>query len=376
MADAQPLDWLNLALLGVCGGGVIPNVLSAVVLVKERNSIPGARILLGLAVADGGLLTFTGTLAGLQIWDAKIINHQDGPPWVSFGLFCSHFWMWMAGIYLVIALATGRYIAVNKPHLAKIWNSKGRQGTIVVVVFTVTLLLTLVWIPGKIIIVCRPHANVSHDHHRTMYNPQLDMMVHILGISPDKDRGTCLEANTRMDQSFPGSSSTKCVTSKTDSGSTGTYQSHKPISFWCFTFPFVVCLVFLYLIPLPCLFMINIRFLRGLRRFQNRRKRFAQTQTEFTSSSQVRIILNVAVILGVFLVCQATSLAMWVCLAVDNRRDSHVYVHVWAKTALLFTALNSANNFWVYLVFLKEFRLAVVRMMACICYSCTNRQEN
>ena len=133
--------------------------------------------------------------------------------------------------------------------------------------------------------------------------------------------------------------------------------------------------VFLYLIPLPCLLLINIRFLLGLRRFQNRRKRFAQTQTEFTSSNQVRIILNVVVILAVFLVCQSTSLVIWITLVASQKyNQSHRYR--WWKIVFLFADLNSAANFWVYLAFLKEFRRAVLQMMARICYSCRNKQRN
>ncbi len=346
--NENALFGLDIALLCVCGGGIIPNVLSAVVLVKERNSIPGAWILLGLSVADGGLLFAQGCFAVMCL--LKYVGKY------AFLLFVFlHRWLWMAGIYLAIALAVGRYVAVNKPHLARVWNKKGRQGKAVTVIFTVTLLVILPMLISKMIL-CQANVTSQHDT-----------------LSLNQDPGTTTPVGPTFFRTSTDSLLFRAIPS--------TYTPNKSMRCkccpaWLFIVDLLFSSVFLYLIPLPCIVLINIRFLRGLRRFQSRRKRFAQTQTEFTSSKQVRIILNVAVILAVFLVCQAISLAMWAMwVAVVDRQEYHCSdAHVLRKICFFFTALNSAVNFWVYLAFLKEFRRAMVRMVAHI-YSCIQRQQ-
>ncbi len=377
------LFWLKLALLGVCGGGIIPNVLSAVVLIKERNSIPAAWILLGLAVADGGLLLATVSLVGVEWWDEKFRNYEDGRPWVILIPFNSLYeWMQMAGIYLVIALAAGRYIAVSKPHLAQNWNNKGRQRTIVVVLFTGALLITLATNLAFLrdLIYHHPQVNDFQVSHWTPSSQPHDVNFQHDTLLPNHDSGATFTATTPLAHSFSGSSPGS-LASQTDSRTTNSSLSVKSSSLWGFTLPLVCSFVYQYLIPLLCIFMINIRFFRGLHRFQNRRKRFAQTQTEFTSSSQVRVILNVAVILAVFLVCQATSFAMWITWAclVDGDMHPEYYSsngYVVAQIALFFAALNSATNFWVYLAFMKEFRRVIARLMSCIYCCCSDKQEN
>ncbi len=274
----------------------------------------------------------------------------------------------MAGTYLVIALAAGRYVAVNKPHLAQIWNTRERQRTIVVVVFIVTFFIAMVSFLWQTLREHRPHVSYltpSTQPGHTAFSNQ--------------SQGTRFKATTTVDP-YSWGLSTELPATGTSPSTTGSQEPFKDtLRLFYFTFHFAVPICYLYLIPLPCLVVINIGFLRGLRRFQKRRKRFAQTQTDFTSSNQVRVVLNVAVILAVFLVCQATSLAMWIMCAyrgIKHQEYDSYERRMPAKISFFFTALNCAVNFWVYLAFLKDFRLAMARMVARVCHCCSCTQEN
>ncbi len=112
---------LRLVLLCVSVLGLVPNVLSAIVLLGRRNSIPGAWILLGLALADGGLLFVQGGYTGVRFW-CDLYGYDEGN--FLFPIYLHvHRWFWIAGTYLVIALAAGRYIAVSL-----IWPRHGIAG--------------------------------------------------------------------------------------------------------------------------------------------------------------------------------------------------------------------------------------------------------
>ncbi len=247
--DDNTLFWLNLALLCVCGGGIIPNVLSAVVLTKERNCIPGAWILLGLAVADGGFLLVHGCYASVKC--LRKISF-DG-----FNIFLyTQRWLWMAGIYLIIALAVGRYIAVNKTHLARIWNSKGRQKIIVVVLFMITFFVTLPSFISKITIASRPQANVSQDFPWCSCGQSQNATLGVT-VLPNQDPGTNFKATTPLGHSFLWSS-TKSLASQLDYSTAKSSGSLISVPVWYHIVDSAISFVFLYLIPLPCLFMINI----------------------------------------------------------------------------------------------------------------------
>ncbi len=252
--------------------------------------------------------------------------------------------------------------------MAQTWNSRVRQRTIVVVVFIVSLLIALV-------------SYLWHILHRQSSQVSCSTSSTQPGHTAfsNQSQGTHFKATTTVDP-YSWGFSTELPVTETSPSTTGSQQPFKYNPF-VFVFNLALLFLYLYLIPLPCLVVINIRFLRGLRHFQKRRKRFAQTQMDFTSSKQVRVILNVAVILAVFLVCQAASLAIWITF-LYRRISPHEYdicepqSNMLANIGWSFTALNSAVNFWVYLAFLKDFRLAMARMVARICHCCSCTQEN
>ncbi len=319
---------VNLALLCVCGGGIIPNALSAVVLVMRRNSIPGARILLGLAVADSGVLLAVGTKVAMELWYLNMVTPEKADPWlidivnvylasIFQGVF---FWFSLAGIYLMVALAAGRYIAVNKPHLAKAWNGKSRQRSTLVMIFIVTLLITV------------PNFFEDAFLHKVVEN-----------CAKSLDLPACKQT---------------------------LYLQNMYMLLYVNIFTIIIQ----HVIPFPCLLFINIRFLRGLRRFQNQRKRLLSSQTDFSSKKHARVILNVTVILTIFLICQATVLGLWITIQCEC--DPHNNPELQLLLAQLFTAFNCATNFWVYLAFLKEFRKAMSRMGKRIFRICQLKKEN
>ena len=363
---ASALFWVQCARLCVCGGGIIPNVLSAVVLVKERNSISGAWILLGLAVADGGVLFVGGCRSGVFCWFGNIPfrNYQDTFPRVILDAFADPIfrglghWFFMAEIYLVIALAVGRYIAVSKPHLAQKWNSRERQRTTVVVVFIATLAITLPRFLENRLIINAYADDTSILDSQSNQSTQLprDLTSHWNGVPTSP---------------YFGFTPTK--TADNASNDSKEVQPSKSLFVWYhLLYINIFRFALLYLIPLPCIFIINIRFLRGLRLFQNRRKRFGQMQTEFTSSRQIRVILNVVVLLIIFLLCQASSGLIWIYLRVVG--NSHPDAQLLRQIGFFFTAINSATNFWVYLAFLKGFRNGLRRLAMCNCRMCASRQ--
>lgn len=361
MADS--FFWLNASIVSLCSCGIITNVLSIIALVKGRKSIPGARILLGLAAADGGGLFALGCKAGAFCWfsnsidsnftSSAILDVFRNPVFVGISRGLN-----TAGIYLVLALATGRYIAVNKPHLAPTWNSKQQQRIIVVVVFTVALLIHVPsFFQNRFTHVGTTQANTT--------SIQNDKTFIRIGTATGFTRKTLLDPMIYYTTLSPSGFSKSPVA-----------MSSSNLGLYSVLYEYAFNIIVLYLIPLPCLSIINIRFLLGLRRFHNnRRNRFSQTQTEFTSSKQVRVVLNVAVILAVFLLCQFASFAVWLSLGVTYAYSNNSEKEWMTQLACLFLAINCATNFWVYMVFLTEFRQAMEGILAYICRRCRLKDE-
>ncbi len=321
-AEIYGLFWLNLALLSVCGGGIILNVFSAVVLTVGRKSIPGARILLGLGLTDAALLISITCRKGITqlCFDINYLDllnlKQNACPRTVEDVFYDPildaviFWLYMAGTYLVVALATRRYMAVEKPAVAQEWNGVKNQRISVLLVYAFATFVTL------------PNFFEGRG-------------VYTWDVAPHNQMGNVA-------------------------------------TWYGLLYAYVYQGILHYVIPLPYLFILNIRFLRGLKRFHNRRRRLSLTvsQSEFTSSREMRATLNVAAILIVFLLCQSASLAV----------DIYIYIYyssfdsspdVWYTRAVLstlssfFVALNSSTNFWIYLVFLKDFREAALHLITC-----------
>ncbi len=362
---ASDLFWLNLALLCVCGGGIITNVLSAVVFVMGRNSIPGARILLGLAIADGGLLFVIGCDSGVTCWSSGNADFQNyQAPWLTAILdtFRDPIFQgvgqgfYTAGIYLVLALAAGRYIAVYKPHLATKWNSSKHQRLVVLGIFTVALIGAL------------PNLFEERLIQSTIWENQIEQAE-----KPRHHPGTFTDSTLIPGLVFEHTEKQSTL-QPSEANSTEAELPKSDLNLYVLIYDYIFNMFLHYLIPLPCLLFMNICFFRGLRRFQNRRKRLTQTQTtDFTSTKHARVILNVTVILGIFLLCQVASLALWIhryCVGyADSKLDSSGKgLHF--RVPLLFMAVNSATNFWVYLSFLREFQQASVRLLVCACCHC------
>ncbi len=428
---------LNLALLCVCAVGIILNVLSAVVLAMEINSIPGSRILLGLAAADGGLLLVIGCRTGIFRLCADIYywySSSDDCPAAILDIFRDPVFfatgqcLFTSGIYLVIALAMGRYVAVNKPLMALKWNGKQRQRTVVLVVFALSFLLGLPrFFEGRFITPYNWRTNFFNmsywvePYNLTAYgyvnhldynyaNIESNQSGDSTGETSDlrlpcgNERRPCLGKSPISISYFasrndtpgrdPGYSIPRTpVEVMNDStgmmpplhppnytGSSGMESPEQTIGLYQLLYVNIFNIILQYLIPIPCLFIINIHFLRGLSRFHRRRKRLTQNHRDSNSWNETCVILNITVILTIFLLCQTSALSLeiyrYCAIYMDPSFNNSVANSLLYTFSMLFMALNSATNFWIYLAFLKDFQQALGRLISCAGCRGLTRQES
>ncbi len=383
---------VNLALLCVCGSGILCNVLSVVILTLKRNSIPGARLLLGLSTADGLLLTTVCLYSAQRLCiDLFDLDYTDTPcPDAVIAVLDNRIllalWDWFqkAEVYMVIALAIGRYVAVNKPLFSPIFNSHRHQNSIVVLIFGVSLLLTIPKFLEWRIIDFSTDSDVkwirvpNYDCLNGNSSKAAGMAIGTSAGTPvsDCDGALCNGSQAPFSGPTANTGTDLLVTTMSNDVSTAcanytlVQSSDTGFSWYVLLYTYVFHFIVLYVIPLPCLFFMNIHFLRGLYIFQERRQSLTQNRPTASDSSRMkRAVRNVVAILTVYLVYHTAF------LGIEVYRISSIHVvigyefyyenFVLNKVSMLLVALNSASDFWICVTFLAEFRKAMARVVTC-----------
>ena len=247
--------------------GVILNVISMCILTKRIQRIPGARLLLGLAVADGSLLLVgttvvaTGMLCVPDKCSFAFLDTIQDPI-----VFAVWRWLFTAEIYLVVALAVDRYIAVAKPLSLLRWRPRTRQKWAVLTVFGVSLLVVVPSFLEDRYIACPYEGAIScyETTHKTWNNvtkatASLNMTYF---LSPESKK-----ANTTTDMylyNIPADrllSSANDTEARTEAVTLATELEDRRINWYELLHTYAFSWALQYVIPIVCLVVLNYRLI-------------------------------------------------------------------------------------------------------------------
>ena len=301
--------------------GLVLGVLALYILARRQAAIPMASLLLGLTVADIGVVLMASFYMGVQgvcVYLERQQNVTDGGPCgVTLLTFLGDrilagVWNWllMAEGYLVLALALVRYMAVNRPMKAGKWNARGRHARLVLIIFAVSLVLVLpVFLQGRVI--------------------PVDFFI--------------IPRNQTF-ESHPNHSSNSTI---------------PPITYsfnWFKLYDVIVLFAVEFAVPLICSAYLNIKFIIGLRQFMKNRAAIAHKESGKNSKSQQSTSTRVVVlVLTWFFVCHGTALALdcYLFYPMTLLIPIDLYILYGMLSALCIT-LNSTGNFIIYFLLLPD----------------------
>ncbi len=390
--------------------GIIVNISSFLVLVRNRDGIPVSRVLLGLTVADTGVLVSVFALSFRVYWWGTSLASA----------FTANRYFYFCSIYITVLLSLDRYVVTSRPLLVRRINHKKLQWRLVASVFVVAIPLVVpqflsytLYFDG-----CTHHTIFEREpHNETQAGKFLEVLcnksvqceldtnndtwwetLRLSGNLSSPEATSCdeLEPLRRFycegDQTtFDGKKFTRrkefemCYVYLVTYLRNDTTIEIKHVLFhlpllWNPRFKYgytVLVVLFLrYILPTSILFYVNIRLVQIVRAARHQHSALVnrELQEEGTHAQNTGILKMVIVVVGIFLLLHLLALAedMWfligVSIAGPNYHSSFLN-NFGTLTAILVTAclsgVNSTVNVGIYCFFLPQFRKKWLALWPC-----------